>query len=229
MIREFEFNRNPFVVGRTMEQPTQDVVKSTPSLWNASLDDALRYGGELTREAIGTLNLRGDRKHIIIDTKIHMLMPRMFPAIPSWHTDGVPRGAELNPSAKGDPNLFAQEELSDTRFHLLVTGGGCLTQFVKDPLTLRVPSTPSTKLYGMVNDQVRELTEAWGEDRIVTAPSCTAIEFDWFNLHRGVQATMHEWRFLIRVTETDHMEPQTNLRDIIRTQQQVYVPSSFSW
>jgi hypothetical protein len=55
------------------------------------------------------------------------------------------------------------------------------------------------------------------------------IEFDWWNIHRATPATTPGWRFLIRVTESDYLEPFTNLRDIMRTQQQVYVPENFGW
>ncbi|MGN4665786.1 hypothetical protein ACTFRP_07850 [Bacillus cereus group sp. MYBK234-1] len=227
---KFQFNRNPIRVleYREIEQPSIDVLKNTPALWNASLDDALKYGGELTKAAIGAMNLRHDRKYIVVDTKVHMLMPGMCPAIPNWHSDGVPRGSELRPEAKANPNIFAQEKMSTSRFHLLVTGEGCLTEFVGQPVELDVPAEPSTRLYGMVNQQVREKVAA-GELEVFTAPTCTPIEFDWFDIHRGVEATKHEWRYLIRVTETDHMPPQRDLRQVIRTQQQVYVPTDFGW
>lgn len=221
------FNRNGYKVGKSIEQPTIEQIKNTPSLWNASLSDALKYGGELTRAAIGAMDLKFDKKHIIVDTKIHMLMPGFYPAIPGWHTDGVPRGVELNPVGKGAPNIQAQEEMSTTRFHLLVTGEGCLTKFMNDTdVELEVPDTPDSKLYKMISDQVANREK---EFNIVEAPSCTAVEFDWWELHAGQAAKKHEWRFLIRVTETDHFEPQTDLRNIIRTQQQVYVPESFGW
>ncbi|EOP80887.1 hypothetical protein CN448_31320 [Bacillus cereus] len=227
---KFKFNRNPVHIGydKAIEQPSIEILKNTPALWNASLDDALKYGGELTKAAISAMNLRHDRKYIVVDTKVHMLMPGMCPAIPNWHSDGVPRGLELRPEAKAEPNIFAQEKMSNSRFHLLVTGEGCLTEFIGQPVELDVPEEPNTKLYSMVNQQVREKVGA-GELEVFTAPTCTPIEFDWFDIHRGIEATKHEWRYLIRVTETDHMPPQTDLRQIIRTQQQVYVPTNFGW
>jgi hypothetical protein len=223
---KFEFNRNPIVIGKSIEQPSQDLIKATPSLFNASLDDAIKYGGPLTREAIGAMDLKFDRKYIIVDTKVHMLMPNMIPAIPNWHTDGVPRDANRM------PDLFAQDEKTDSRFHLLVTGEGCLTEFIneKGPISLDVPADNSKALYSMVNEQTRELvTNPDSPYSTMRVPSCTATMFDWFTLHRGCKATMNEWRFLIRVTETDHRPPKTNLRDIIRTQTQVYTESNFGW
>lgn len=226
---EVLFNRNPIKEGKNIEQPSVSEIKNTPQLWNASLDDALKYGGDLTKAAIGAMNLRFDRKHIIVDTKIHMLMPGMYPAIPSWHTDGVPRGSKRRPDSKGAPDILAQEEMSPSRFHLLVTGDGCLTEFIRRPVSLHVPDEPSPVLYKMVNDQIEQLIETDEWTTVSMIPSCTVWEWDWWTLHRGVKANHHEWRYLIRVTETDHMEPQTDLRQILRTQIQVYVPESFGW
>jgi hypothetical protein len=223
------FNRNEVIKGGSIEQPSEELVKNTLGLHNASLDDALKYGGELTRAAIGAMNLKFDKKHIVVDTKIHMLLPGMCPAIPGWHTDGVPRGVSLDPTAKQKPDIHAQEQLESPRFHLLVTGESCLTSFIRErDVELDVPGVPSTELYRMVSRQVEkklthlELTE-------YDIPSCTAAEWDWWTLHTGKPATKHEWRFLIRVTETDIQAPKTDLREVIRTQQQGYMPMTFGW
>lgn len=175
------------------------------------------------------MDLQFDRKYLVVDTKVHMLMPGMCPAIPNWHSDGVPRGVRLRPEDKAAPDIFAQDRMSNSRFHLLVTGEGCLTEFVSNKeVELEVPADPHTELYKMVNNQVRAKV-ANGELDVVSVPSCTPVQFDWFDIHRGIEATKHEWRYLIRVTETDHMPPQTDLRQILRTQQQVYVPTDFGW
>lgn len=59
--------------------------------------------------------------------------------------------------------------------------------------------------------------------------SCTVIEFDWWDIHTGVIATGNEWRFLIRVCESDYYEPRKDLREVIRIQSQVYSPTNFGW
>ncbi|MFD9628657.1 hypothetical protein [Peribacillus muralis] len=223
------FNRNEIKLGGTIWQPSADEISNTMGLWGASLEDALKYGGNLTRSAIGAMNLKFDKKYIVVDTKIHMLMPNFSPAIVGWHTDGVPRGTALNPQSKGNPNIQAQETLDDTRFHLLVTGEGCLTQFVKgNNISLEVPDVPDTSLYKSIDSQVKAGI-ATGELEAYDVPSCTAVEFDWWDLHTGTIATKHEWRYLIRVTESDIMPPQKDLRKIIRTQQNIYLPHNFGW
>lgn len=223
-----EFNRTPIVVGQSIEDPSDEVIKNTLALWNCDLDTAVKYGGELTRAALGAMDLRGDRKHIIVDTKTHMLMPGFYPGIPGWHTDGVPRGPERNPAAKADPDIFAQEEMESEapRFHLLVTGTVCPTMFDLTPnRKLSVADSPDPSLYKIITEQMNNNS---GGIKYETHPS-TVYEWDWWQLHTAQAAKAHGWRFLIRVTETDHFEPQTDLSKIIRTQQQVYVPEAFGW
>lgn len=224
-----KFNRNVPIIGKTIEQPSQELVKNTLGLHNASLDDALKYGGELTRAAIAAMDLQMTKKHIIVDTKVHMLLPGMCPAIPGWHTDGVPRGNSLDPTAKQAPNINSQEELDSPIFHLLVTGESCLTQFIKErSFDLNVPKKPDSSLYKMVTEQVSQKVEN-GELTAYEVPSCTAVMWDWWEIHTGIPAKSHEWRFLIRVTESDIQEPKTDIREVIRTQQQGYMPMNFGW
>ena len=223
------FNRNEVVVGRSIEPPTEDVLRNTLGLWCASPEDAIRYGGEATRAAIGAMDLRGDRKYIVVDTKVHMLMPGMLPAIPGWHTDGAPRKEGGCPVGPLPPDVRAQEDMRPPRFHLLVTGSGCLTEFWRHPnQCIDIPDRPTSDLYRAVTEQVDALA-AGDPDGVWEAPSCTVVEWDWWNLHRGRPATVREWRFLIRVVETDYLAPCRDLRQVIRTQQQVYVPMEFGW
>lgn len=222
------FNRNPLVYAGKMEEPSVQELKTTFGLWNASWDDAIRYGGEVTREALRCMNIRHDRKNIIVDTKIHMLMKGMSPAIPGVHQDGSPRDENKHPNGKGPPDILAQE--GDTRFnryHILVSGTGCLTKFVKRPLSISIPAEPSYEVYSHISKYVNDLAKK--EDLFMEIPSCTAVEFDWYDLHTGVLATKNEWRFLIRVAESDYYEPQKDLREVIRLQSQVYSPMDFSW
>ncbi len=223
------FNRNPIYTWKSIPQPSNELVKNTLSLWNCSVEDAIKYGGDLTKAAIGAMNIRNDKKYVVVDTKVHMLMKGMYPAIPGWHTDGVPRGINNDPQAKEPPNIWLQEKMQSPRFHLLVTGEGCLTDFFVDPIALDVPEEPTTELYKLVSDQCNKIFSIPTVLRKVTIPSCRVVEWDWWNLHTAVPAKQYEWRFLIRVTETDYQQPEVDLRKIIRTQQNVYVPESFGW
>lgn len=220
------FNQNPAEITGSIEPPSQEEIQRTPQLWNASLEDALLYGGDLTREAIGAMSLTGSRKNIIVDSKIHMLMPGMYPAIPGWHNDGTPRGYG-GVNTKAAPNFALQEELSDSIYHLMVTGTGSLTHFMDGELEIGVDDL-DPKAYEKITAVVNGVAAA-EPHRVWEMPSCSVVQWDWWSMHAAWAATKHEWRYLIRVLETDHDEPQSDLRKVIRTQQQVYVPEVFGW
>lgn len=235
---DLRFNRNPLEFAGAIEQPSFDEIRTTPQLWNASIDDALMYGGDLTRSALSQMDIRGDHKHIVVDTKVHMLMAGMFPAIPGWHTDGVPRGNSGDPQAKDKPNIWLQEKGRSPKFHLLVTGEGALTDFCVIPnLEINVPDYPTSDLYKIISDEVTCVEEEWMpefngglESPVLTAPTCQVVEWDWWTLHTARASKKFEWRFLIRVTETDYQVPESDLRKVLRTQSQVYVPTDkFGW
>lgn len=134
-----KFNRSKVQYGRKIEQPSEELIRNTLALHNASLEDAIKYGGELTRAALDAMDLTFSKKYIVVDTKIHMLMPGMSPAIPGWHTDGVPRGSQLDPQFKGRPDIKAQETLDSPIFHLLVTGDSLhLSKYLTKGKVLRV-------------------------------------------------------------------------------------------
>lgn len=221
------FNRNPVKVGRSVTPMSEAAIKATPGLWHADLDDAYRYGGEVTRHVLAHVALHGDRQYVVVDAKVHMLLPGFMPAIPGWHTDGVPRwdGNRWQPEI-GDPSIFVQDdwEGSAPRYHLYVSGSGCLTRFMAEETELDIPDDVGPALYSNISAQIGEQPA----QRVATYPG-RVIEWDWWNLHTAQKAARREWRYLCRVTETDNLAPETDLRQVIRTQEQVYVPTDFGW
>ena len=224
---------NNVTYGNKIDQPPTELIKNTLGLWNASVEDALKYGGDITRAAIGAMNLRNDRKNVIVDVKVHMLMKGQCPAIPGWHTDGVPRHPNGSPAGGFPPDLKRQRddrELTAPRYHLLVTGEHCLTEYVPFPMTMNIPQgmQSSSDLYAWMTEEVNtELAEHFTQGK--SFPSCQVTEWDWWTIHQGTIATGFEWRYLIRATETDYLEPERDLRNVLRTQQNVYVPMKFGW
>lgn len=234
------FNRRQIAMGQRMEIPTDDLLKNTLGLVNASVEDAARYGGDVTRAALSAMKFQNNRKYITVDVKVHMLMPGMCPAIPGWHTDGAPRNTDGHPQGAFPPDLKMQEEIDGlgrgTHYHLLTTGEGCLTEFfTARGVELEIPDRPSTDLYQKMSKQVAVFrgeapgTYTWTTAYFRVSPSCQVVTWDWWNIHRGVVATKKEWRYLIRVTESDFLAPDTDLRKVIRTQQQVYASQAFGW
>lgn len=218
-----------------METPSQDAIENSLNLRQVSLEDAARYGGSVTRNALGLLDLHGDRKHVIVDTKVHFLMPGMCPSIPGWHTDGVPRGETLDPAGSGDPVLSAMLDgsVSAPRYHLLVTGTHCPTRFLNgqwdfDSETLLKGGAKN--LYSNMTQVINTYSDTLARyNGFIDTEDSVMYQWDWWNIHTAQTATARGWRYLIRVTETDHITPRTNPADFIRTQNNVYAPMDFGW
>jgi hypothetical protein len=235
------FNRTLPAVGASISEPSQAAIENTLNLRQCSLEDAVRYGGSITREAIGAMQLKGDRRYIVVDTKVNHLMRGMLPAIPGWHTDGVPRGDNFDPGGKGEAKISAQAEgeISASHYHLLVTGTISQTEFIAEPVSLEVED--GRQLYEKMSRDI-EARNYWlhrgpnewarpGDGALakLVAPADTVVTWDWWNVHRAVPASGVGFRYLIRVTETDHIAPRTDPSDFIRMQSIVYVPIEFGW
>lgn len=101
-------------VGRFTPIATIEEMAREPMVRSASLDFAIENGGPLTRRILHSHDFDLVERlamafglHIVIDTRVQMLMPGMFPSIPGWHCDAIPRGdynsqpdfSKLNPNA----------------------------------------------------------------------------------------------------------------------------------
>ena len=95
-------------------EPIRDAatIKREPMLFSCDLEHAKLLGGPLTREVLEKLEEvlpapRGGRNWVV-DTRVHMLKPYFYPAIPGWHGDAVGRGEN------GQPNRSRRMPVSDT-------------------------------------------------------------------------------------------------------------------
>ncbi|QNL30826.1 hypothetical protein SEA_ESTES_138 [Mycobacterium phage Estes] len=233
------FNSNPVEMGKRIEL-TRDqlsLIEATPNLRRASLGNAVLFGGPLLRQLLPHAPLVGDHKHVFVDTKVSMLMPGWWPAIPGWHTDGVPRvvpqppgllpGVKLYSSAAaGKPSLVEQanQHLDGyrPRYHTIHVGNDCPTEFIDGLLRLPIDHDEDEEMYAEMTRKI---------DGCSTLRKLKALEgqwmtWDWWNIHQATQATQRGWRLLVRITES-HQPPVDS--DFIRPQNQVYVPKEFGW
>ncbi|ANA86572.1 hypothetical protein PBI_CLUBL_74 [Gordonia phage ClubL] len=201
---------------------SDDQIEGTPNLRRAGLSDAILFGGPAVRDLLERSPIVGDREYVFVDTKVTMLMPGWYPAIPGWHTDGVPRGEKGDPSDYGNPSLPKQLTQRSPRFHTIVAGVPCLTEFLLGYYELEIEHDEDSKMYGEMTNLVSKMAYHGR----VPQPQVWS-SWDWWQIHRATESRHRGWRLLIRITESDLVRPST--RDFIRTQNQVYVPLDSSW
>jgi hypothetical protein len=196
-----------YTLGAFVPAADEVTIKQEPMLHRATREVAYLKGGVLTRSFLDVLPW----EDILVDSRVHMLMPGMFPCIPGWHHDDVPREREdrqpnyINPSYKAE--------------HCMALWGDCCrTEFAVGSRTMEIPPVGS-KIYKTWHPQVDALCGS-GELQRESAPVNQLVYFDWQTWHRGTDATKKGFRFFIRATRNTGLEA----RNEIRFNANVYMP-----
>lgn len=188
----------------------QEWVKNEPMFFGCDLNFAYALGGPITRAFIDELPKDWIRPDVILDGRVHMLMPGWFPCIPGWHLDDVPRSRPDGQPDHDDPEYKAE--------HLLCCiGDASLTLFGLGNVRIEEPE-PGKVIYGEWHPRVEAMVEA-GEIEAWTVPECTLVEFDWRSFHRGQAAHKNGWRWFCRITRNS----KRPVMNEIRRQVQVYM------
>ena len=88
---EKKFNSSKKVVGNFGEGIPFSEIKNEPMFFNSDFNYAYEKGGPITRSFLDNLPDDWKNQPLAFDSRVHMLMPGWFPAIPGWHHDDVPR------------------------------------------------------------------------------------------------------------------------------------------
>lgn len=193
---------------RLLPPADQKTVKSEPMLLMANRTFAMRHGGPLTHVFLDNLVGWDD---IVVDSRVHMLMPGMWPCIPGWHHDDVPRTREDK-----QPNYESPAYRSE---HCMALWGSVSpTEFAIGPAEFEIPPI-GQKIYKTWNAQVEQLCED-GVLQRHAAPEHRMIFFDCNTWHRGVEAKHTAFRFFIRATRNTGLVPKNE----IRINANVYMP-----
>lgn len=192
---------------------TDEEIKNEPMLFNCDFESAYTLGGPITRHFLHRL-LNTDKnlvcQDIIIDSRVHMLMPNWYPCIPGMHHDDVPR------DSTGQPN-YINPEYKATHFMGLVNGHIAPTQFALGGIDLELPEQGKI-IYKEWHPQVMKAIED-GTMSSYSAESGQILKFDHTAFHQGTKAVSSGWRWFIRASINSKRKPTNE----IRKQVQVYL------
>lgn len=205
-----------FEVGpKFAEWADTEAVKREPMLFSCDFEHAIRLGGPITKGFLETV-LRDsvefhNARDLIIDTRVHMLMPGWFPAIPGFHHDDVPR----NP-ASGQPD-YAAPAYRSKHVMGLVNGHLCPTEFACGTAIMSEPGQHKV-VYREWHKEVERQLEGGSLSRVST-PSERLVYFNDRALHQAVPASAGGWRWFGRATINTNRQPANETR----SQVQVYL------
>lgn len=189
-----------------------------PMLFSADWSFARERGGPMTQLAMNALEdhtslgreaLEATDLNIVIDTRVHMLMPGMLPAIGGWHCDAVPRpGGEYGDQP--DPRLYDSRVVHYTM--TMAQGETSRTEFMNSSTIVQLP--PGERVWTKLHQAIQT------RDRHTTlAPHGMIARFDQGTPRRATPSSTPGWRFFFRASLYGSVP-----RNQIRRQVQVYIP-----
>jgi hypothetical protein len=194
---------------------------SEPSLFSCSMEHAEVKGGDIVRDILYRIRhaYRGAIEkayaaglYEIIDVRVQRLMPGMFPSIPGWHCDSVPR-----------PNYFAQPDFSLLKpesFHITciadTEGGNGIgnTVFLDEEIEFKF--NEFKPVWQQLHHQIEMVPR-----RIRPIQSGQFVKFSSLDPHKAIACHTRGWRLFFRMSMY-HNPPVTNG---VPSQQQVYILS----
>lgn len=208
-------------LGTFADSVSNEVIKNEPMFFNCDLRYAQENGGPITKAFLGALPDDWKKQPLVFDSRVHLLMPGWFPAIPGWHHDDVPRAsipAGQHFITAGQPDYDNPRYKSE---HILglVNADVCPTEFATGLCTMK-----AVKDGELIYRQWHEEIEYLLNNNLLDRHSCkdrTLYYFDWQAFHTGTKAVSVGWRWFGRVTKnSDRVALITNE---IRVNSQVYL------
>jgi hypothetical protein len=202
---------------------SNDAIKNEPMFFNSSVEFAFNNGGPITRSFLNAAmrQYHTPEQKMVFDSRVHMLMPGWYPAIPGFHHDDVPRP----PIPVGQHFITAGQPDYDTPRYLskhimgLVNAETAPTEFALG--SCEMPEVPEGELiYRTWHEEVKK-NLASGKLRSVMAPDRMLIKFDWQTFHQGTKCVKNGWRWFGRLSWNTDRANQTT--DEIRRNAQVYL------
>ena len=218
------------IVGQVEERFTTEQFADETMLFAADPNYAAQFGGPITKAVINYLDrlyLREPAEHQaysakfpnpIIDTRVHMLMPGMYPAIPGWHLDHTPRN-ETNGQPvpeKANPNQKSIVVILATQ------PGVSRTEYVSAPYGLTFGYDPE-RVWGTIDEYI----ERNRADIDIHMPAENQlILLNGQCLHRATPCQIRGWRYFLRLS---WFPPEHKAENKIRRQVQVYTTAKTGW
>lgn len=210
------------VLPGSLSERTTEEIKNEPMLFNCDHGGASWLGGRITREFLGMLPDEWHHVPIVVDSRVHMLMPGWYPCIPGWHHDDVPRTR-----SDGQPN-YGPGQCRSQHIMALVNGNICPTLFALGSVDFIEPARGEV-VYEHFHRQVEGAIFGGALD-LESAPTNCLIGFDDRTWHRGTNAVANGWRLFIRASryfspEGNPIARENRRTNEVRNQVQVYMDS----
>ena len=189
---KFTFNKIRPKITPTSFNPSWESFSGQKMFKYAALKVAYRESLGHVRGILDSCPFVGGFKHKLVDVKIHSLQEGECPCIFGWHLDGHP-----NPFHYPKPSIY----------HLFLLGPEhSRTLFIDEPVELEVLADKDPKKIN--DDYVKQLKSL--APKYIHAPEASWVTFTSEDFHSGPVMSKPANRILVRVAETDYIEPRNS-------------------
>jgi hypothetical protein len=176
----------PTEVSEPIELPDIGELLMYPAFQAIHADDFMKHATDFQRYLLGKTPLRNDRKYVLIRSGVWLLEPNTRSHVSNagtWHIDGIADDSHTRP---------------DERVFILSSPCSAVTEFNLNPL--EIDSDPAETRKNFANRIAREPDKYGVIPRKIEA--CRIYTFE-NHLHRAVDPQRVEFRYFLRVRETD--------------------------
>jgi hypothetical protein len=199
---------------------TLSSLQKEPSMRSCSDVFLSEFGGSLAKQALDQTLVNCYTEYhrakeaglsAICDVRTQMLMPEMFPSIPGWHCDAVPRD-----NYHGQPTF---EAVHPRAFHVCLTlssekAGVSNTEYVMDAVQPKI--WDDAHVYRELHTQVEKI-----KPRVRSAPDGVFVKFWPKTVHRAAPVHRRGIRMFFRFS----MVEKPVIQNVKNAPQQVYLLS----
>lgn len=206
-----KFNSQIQNLNKFAENVSNDWIKNEPMFFNSSLEFAMEQGKDITRSFIHNLPQEWRDSDCVFDSRVHMLMPGWYPAIPGYHHDDVPR-----PKIKPGQHFITagQPDYKNPRYkseHILglVDAEICPTKFIIGDCDMS-EIEEGELIYRKWDAEIK--TKILNKDvELIEAEDRRLVYFNCDTFHTGDKVISNGWRWFGRVSRnTDRTKEITN-------------------
>ncbi len=197
-------------------------IEREPMLFQSGLGFSFANGGKLTKAFLAAVIEAHPEaaNHIILDSRVHMLMRGWYPCIPGWHHDDVRR----EEGERGQPDYSERGMLVKPVQHaqLVIDSNSEPTESLPEFMSgkVEVPYPVPGNVYGAWD---AHLTTMGKTENLKVEPVRSGViyYFDSHTFHRGTPAKRMGWRFFVRASWLTPRQPVNK----IRLNANVYLPA----
>lgn len=194
-----------YKVLKEMSVPSQEELRNDgiTFVW-CPFEEAKQEAGPLTKKVLLAMEpfLERKKKFVYIDSKIQYFQTQDLPVDSKlWHVDGTiairdQRTQELGYALLHDMRARMSGSALPPKYLAYQSSHHCATQFVTEPVSLRLPDFLTS--FDLLDQLVQERNPMYQAQ-----PAGSIVSFDGLSLHRAVPAQADGWRLWIRCIETD--------------------------